>query len=120
MGGRGKLNFFQRIKISQLARFAALVPNQGSLDGFKLFSPETITKMMTPASPQVDLVMAKDLNVTVGGFGRFYFDDQISLHGWGGAGGSMVLWDPTEKVPLFFFSWLFLGWTEAVRRMFDC
>ncbi|KAI8807884.1 beta-lactamase/transpeptidase-like protein [Cladochytrium replicatum] len=85
-----------------LARMAALMANEGSLDGVRLISRETVRKALVPNTPAVDAVVGRNITYSTGGWGvgaQFPgVDANWEWVGWGGAGGSMVWWnwDPAK------------------------
>lgn len=67
-----------------------------------LISRSTIQKATTPLPAQTDHLLRRNTNTTIGGFGHFLStgDSKIeySYHGWGGMGGSMILWNADRSV----------------------
>ncbi|KAJ3123603.1 hypothetical protein HK098_001813 [Nowakowskiella sp. JEL0407] len=79
----------------QLARLAALMANEGSIDAVELISPETVQKSLTPLTSSVDAVVTRNITFARGGFGIDVEFPGVKgkWAGWGGAGGSMVWWN---------------------------
>ncbi|KAJ3114407.1 hypothetical protein HDU96_002119 [Phlyctochytrium bullatum] len=79
-----------------LARLAAFMANNGSLDGKTLISHETLDRAMEPYSgPEMDIITGRVHNLSNAGWGRFenFLAPNATWVGWAGAGGSIIMWN---------------------------
>jgi hypothetical protein len=84
-----------------LATLAALVGNGGQFKSHKFFNSSAISKANTCLSEQViDKILLIPLVNCNGGWSKFgpVITKHKNLFGWGGAGGSMIVFDPTKKI----------------------
>ncbi|KAI8928654.1 beta-lactamase/transpeptidase-like protein [Entophlyctis helioformis] len=84
-----------------LAKFAALMANNGSFGGVQLISPEAVAHALEPMPWMSDAVVARNVTFARGGWGinvRFPGSEHVGWVGWGGVGGSMVWWNPEKRI----------------------
>jgi CubicO group peptidase (beta-lactamase class C family) len=79
-----------------LAKFAALMANNGTLDSVTMISAKTLEKSHEPLPWMPDQVVKRNVTYSKGGWGlnmTFPGCRQYKFTGWGGVGGSMVFWN---------------------------
>src|SRR5262245_38166180 len=74
--------------------------NGGCLHGKSLLSPETHAQATALLAPEYDRVLHEVIQLTQGGFGCFQLPgiEQYPFLGWGGAGGSVMLWNEQLQI----------------------
>ncbi|EGF82083.1 hypothetical protein BATDEDRAFT_18969 [Batrachochytrium dendrobatidis JAM81] len=80
-----------------LAKFAALMAQQGTFNGHRIISPETVRKSLVSLPFMPDTVVSRNVTFATGGWGvgvSFPGSEHVGWIGWGGVGGSMVWWSP--------------------------
>ncbi|KAJ2993769.1 hypothetical protein HDV02_002076 [Globomyces sp. JEL0801] len=86
---------------ASLARLAAYMANEGTLDGHEFITPATINEALVPLKWMPDTVVTRNVTFTTGGWGlniTFPGSETYRWIGWGGIGGSMVWWNPDKKL----------------------
>ncbi|KAJ3182784.1 hypothetical protein HK101_009883 [Irineochytrium annulatum] len=83
-----------------LARFAAFMANNGTLDGQTLISKTAFQKAHEQLPETLDAVMHRMITFTGSGFGvmKDVFTPNFTWTGWAGAGGSMIWWNTEYNV----------------------
>ncbi|CAG8489916.1 15081_t:CDS:2 [Cetraspora pellucida] len=86
-----------------MAKLAAMMANGGQpLPGSKeppLFKKSTFDLLTKKDKTEYDLAIHETITMAFGGVGNFNIDGfEWELWGWGGSGGSMLLWSPEHKV----------------------
>ncbi|TPX36169.1 hypothetical protein SmJEL517_g01438 [Synchytrium microbalum] len=84
-----------------LARFALVMASGGTVDHFTIVSPEAYKKSQELLVPmQVDQVLGLERQMTVGGYAVDIGRETINLKssGWGGAGGSVIVWNREKQI----------------------
>ncbi|CAG8736052.1 2456_t:CDS:2 [Dentiscutata erythropus] len=91
-----------------MAKLAAIMANGGepissSTTGVlepTILSKNTYDLVMTKLPEAFDLVLQTNITSSVGGFGYFRLKgvEEYEFIGWGGSGGSMLLWNPELKI----------------------
>ncbi|KAI9363508.1 beta-lactamase/transpeptidase-like protein [Zopfochytrium polystomum] len=79
-----------------LARLAAFMLNNGTLDGSTLLRAETVASGSRVLDPEVDAVIGFPMQWTSGGWGYFEMIPAVPGRGWigwFGAGGSVIMWN---------------------------
>ncbi|CAG8718119.1 373_t:CDS:2, partial [Acaulospora morrowiae] len=66
----------------------------------QLLSPSTYSLITTRLPTTFDQVLQENITATIGGFGYFRLEgfEDMEFIGWGGSGGSLLLWNPELKV----------------------
>ncbi|KAI9291469.1 beta-lactamase/transpeptidase-like protein, partial [Neoconidiobolus thromboides FSU 785] len=84
-----------------LAKMGAFFANHGKFDDKVFISEKTFENSISEPTKALDQAVYLDFVLTKGGFGVFTFDElkdekgeNIPFYGWGGFGGSMVLFSP--------------------------
>ncbi|KAI9347459.1 beta-lactamase/transpeptidase-like protein [Zopfochytrium polystomum] len=77
-----------------LARLAAFMVNNGTLDGVTLFQPSTMRAALELQDARMDDVVKVYFAITKAGWGIFdtHFVNGTTFYGWSGSGGSIILW----------------------------
>eukprot|EP00127_Corallochytrium_limacisporum_P006797 Clim_evm12s236 gene=Clim_evmTU12s236 len=79
-----------------LARISAVLANGGSMDGVTLLSPTGMKKALETDGKHMCRVLHTEIEFTRCGWA--YFEEELNgCYGWGGFGGSMVLFQPDLK-----------------------
>eukprot|EP00127_Corallochytrium_limacisporum_P006799 Clim_evm14s236 gene=Clim_evmTU14s236 len=79
-----------------LAKITGVLANGGSMDGVTLLSPEGLKKALETDGRQLCRVIHTEVEFTRCGWA--YFEEELNgCYGWGGYGGSMVLFQPDLK-----------------------
>ncbi|KAJ3329931.1 hypothetical protein HDU76_006830, partial [Blyttiomyces sp. JEL0837] len=84
-----------------LARVAAFMANNGTLNGVRLLKPETVAMALETFPRELDVILQKEITFTHAGWGKIDNIAEIqnvTMFGWAGAGGSMFWWDPTNNI----------------------
>ena len=84
-----------------LATFAALMANNGSFNGTRIISSETIERAKMELPWMQDTVFTRNITFNQGGWGvgfAFPGSEHVKWIGWGGVGGSMVWWNPERNI----------------------
>ncbi|KAJ3256676.1 hypothetical protein HK103_005171 [Boothiomyces macroporosus] len=84
-----------------LAKLAAMMANNGTIENIQLISPETILQSLYPQEWMQDTVVTRNVTFSNGGFGLdFVFpgSEKYKWIGWGGIGGSMVWFNPEKQL----------------------
>ena len=96
-----------------LAKLAALIANEGEIDGIRLLSSETVRKALEKQEPQYDRTLMKNIVRTMGGWGVFdrrsdpeNIIGNTNYIGWQGYGGSVHYFNSDKK---FGFSYVMNG-----------
>jgi CubicO group peptidase (beta-lactamase class C family) len=87
---------------SSLAKFYAMLANEGELEGRRYLQPETINWMIRPLTTGPDKVFIMPTSFSAGfmkdPFGRGTFGPSPSAFGHPGAGGSLAFADPEHRI----------------------
>ncbi|CAG8689678.1 24812_t:CDS:2 [Dentiscutata erythropus] len=88
-----------------MAKLAAIMANKGQpLPGSKeppLFKKSTYDLLTKNDKTEYDLAIHERITMLYGGLGNFSLDGfDWEFWGWGGSGGSMLLWNPEHKIAL--------------------
>jgi CubicO group peptidase (beta-lactamase class C family) len=83
-----------------LARFAALIANEGTFGLARLISSQAVRDLLEPLPWMPDAVVSRNVTFSVGGLGmdlKFPGSD-LEWIGWGGVGGTMVFFNRETKI----------------------
>ncbi|CAG8540236.1 1563_t:CDS:2, partial [Cetraspora pellucida] len=91
-----------------MAKLAAIMANGGKPIGNSvtgvleptILSKDTYDLVMTKLPETFDVVLQTNITSSIGGFGYFRLKgvEEYDFIGWGGSGGSLLLWNPELKV----------------------
>ncbi|KAJ3201713.1 hypothetical protein HDU67_001110 [Dinochytrium kinnereticum] len=83
-----------------LARLAAFLAANGTLDGKTLISKETLETATVPLGPVMDAIIQRKIDFVTAGWGRLhnFITPNLTWIGWAGAGGSMIWWNTEHNI----------------------
>ncbi|KAI8847753.1 beta-lactamase/transpeptidase-like protein [Chytridium lagenaria] len=83
-----------------LARLAAFMANNGTLDGKTLIRRETFDVAITEMGHSFDEIIGRETNFVTAGWGHIhnFITPNLTWIGWAGAGGSMIWWNAEHNM----------------------
>eukprot|EP01087_Luapelamoeba_hula_P023475 TRINITY_DN8634_c0_g1_i1.p1 TRINITY_DN8634_c0_g1~~TRINITY_DN8634_c0_g1_i1.p1 ORF type:complete len:290 (-),score=48.09 TRINITY_DN8634_c0_g1_i1:63-932(-) len=98
-----------------LAKIAAMVGHGGEIGGVRILKPETVRLLSEHLDERFDEALGRRMLMLKGGFKVWSAseDEDAQFVGWGGNGGSVILWHPTKDIAV---SYVMNGMNN---RMFD-